>query len=75
MKYSIDRIEDNTVVLENDRNETLYIPTERFSFVPAEGMVVSVGKKCIRRLRNSEKVIKERNSELLKKLKISELNK
>ena len=68
MKYSIDRIEENHAVLVNDSNEAIIVPVERFSFEPSEGMMVSVGKKCIRRLKQTEKIVKKNNNDLLREL-------
>lgn len=68
MKYSIDRIENGIVILVNEKSESITIPEIRFTFTPAEGMVVSVREKCIRRLKKTEEEIKNQNNKTLRKL-------
>ena len=68
MKYSIDRIEENLAVLVDGTGGTINMPLDRFSFEPCEGMVISVGKRCVRRLKAEETQKKKNLNNELKKL-------
>ncbi len=68
MKYSIDRVEQAFAVLVDDKGQTIDMPLERFSFEPSEGMIISVGKRCIRRLKTQETQKKQSLNKNLKKL-------
>ncbi len=68
MKYSIDRIEDGVAVLISEQGDELKKPVGEFPFEPAEGMLVSVGKCCTRRLKARERAEKRRLGDKLRRM-------
>ncbi len=68
MKYSVDRIEDGLAVLVNEGGDEIKKPLGEFSFEVREGMLLSVGKSCTRRLERKERAAKKRLDGKLKRL-------